>query len=184
MEPHRPSGGATKALVTSDRRLFHFSSKAQFNDWAKLNASLPQKYHGNVRQLLGFDPLPPGREQKRSAHDNFLLEDTTWMYHEDCAVAVPLFGSQHEKYMQLQQHGTLKMSLATFKIRLQQAGTMSKCGWWCGPEPASVATLEDGNSLFNIPSLLGRTSAEASVATQLPAVRSPACMPHAALRCS
>ena len=125
---------------------------------------LLQKHHGNVRQLLGFDSLPPDRDNKGGAHDHYLLEDTTWMYHRDSSVVVPLFGSQNAKFKQLQQHGTLQMGLSSFKQRLLNPGTTSKCGWWSGKEPASVASLPDGSSLFNLPS----DTAAPATAPQLP----------------
>jgi len=153
-----------KTLVTKARTIYRFSGKAHFNAWAKSRPDLPQKHHGNVRQLLGYDPLPPDRDRKGGAHDYFLLEDTTWMYHRDSRVGVPLFGSQSEKIKQLQKRATLQMGLSSFKTRLLNPGTVSKCGWWSGDEPASVASLADGSSLFN---LLSDAAAPAS-APQLP----------------
>ena len=152
-----------KTLVTKARTIYRFTGKSHFNAWADAYPALLQKHRGNVRQLLGYDPLPSDRDTKGGAHDYFLLEDTTWMYHRDSRVVLPLFGSQSEKFKQLQRRATLQMGLSSFKTRLLNPGTVSKCGWWSGKEPASVARLADGCSLFNLPS-----DAAAAGAPQLP----------------
>jgi hypothetical protein len=149
----------TRALVTPDKRVVRFRSRAEFDTWADGDGHVLQKHRGNIRQLLGYDPLPSDREKKHEAHGHFLLTDTTWMFHDNFSVAVPLFGSDGQKLSQLAKLATLKMKIATFRTRVANPGTRSKCGWWCGSEPPAVQNLPDGTSLFNLPASAADTAA-------------------------
>ena len=51
------------------------------------------------------------------------------MFHDDFSVAIPLFGSDGQKLSQLAKLATLKMKIATFRTRVANPGTRSKCGW-------------------------------------------------------
>ena len=157
-------------LVTPEGRAHRIENKAQLDVFAAGRPDIDGKHKGNISQLLGFDIVGSDRLGKHEASGYFCLEDifTTWMYHADVAVGIPLFGSAPQRFTQLQERASIRFSLATFKRIAAAPGKRSEDGWWCGsPPPAVVAGLPDGASIYDIPKAAtertGRPAAQAEV---------------------
>jgi len=142
-------------LVTPapERARHSFASREQLSTWLD-GRDLNSTSRGNIRQMLGEDPLPPGRNAKHEVEDYFLLHEASWMYHHDVSVAVPLFGLAPAKLSQWKRHlhgdSIGSMSMSTFK-RLLQSGKRSPTGWWCGSSPPALEEVVDGQSVLNLP---------------------------------
>lgn len=141
-------------LVTHDRTVQRFDDRVALDTF--MNArGIDSKSQGNLRQLCRFNEIPKDRTKKREVKGFTLLEDTSWFYHRDVAVAVPLFGSQAEQYGALvNEYGInkSKLSLSTFQrmLRDKEPSRIVE-GWQRRSAPAAVATLADGASLLNLP---------------------------------
>ena len=142
---------STLITPAPERALWHFPDKEALKEWA-WDRSMHWKLRENLSQLLGFDDI--GSSGARTGHereDYFLLQDITWMYHEKQRDVIPLFGTGPKKYQQLTQRVTnIGFKLRKFQKMLASKGTRSDDGWWVGEQPAAVASLPNGSSVFGI----------------------------------
>ena len=92
--------------MTPERTVHAIPDRAALAHFVQIR-KLGGKLHGNLRQLLGFDSVGPGRKQRREAgvkgleNKYYRFEDVTWFYNADVSTAVPLFGSHREKHSTL-----------------------------------------------------------------------------------
>ena len=84
-----------RMLVTPERIVHTIPDRAALADLVQSH-KLGWKLHGNLRQLLGFDKVGAGRQQRREADGTgienmyYRFEDVTWFYHADVSTALPL----------------------------------------------------------------------------------------------
>ena len=79
-------------LVSPELRVYTVSDREALGELVA-ELRLDKTLAGNLRQLLGFKPVGPGRQARQVAEDWQLLESVRWLRHLESGKLVPVVGS-------------------------------------------------------------------------------------------
>jgi len=80
-------------LVSPELRVYTVSDREALGELVA-ELRLDKTLAGNLRQLLGFKPVGPGRQARQVAEDwQLLLESVRWLRHLESGKLVPVVGS-------------------------------------------------------------------------------------------
>ena len=159
-------------LVPPDRTLWHISSPGDLKAYIDAK-KLDPKLAGNLRQLLGYDPVGADRRCRHEAGKHFLLANASWMYDVGGSRVVPLFGSTPKKLDEFKLRCAPTMMVSRTFQRMLDDGK-PRDGWRCGPPPLAVHLVPDGGFIdisTPVPDL--RTARCVTTAPPVPVVHVP-----------
>ena len=135
-------------LVSPELRVYTVSDREALGELVA-ELRLDKTLAGNLRQLLGFKPVGPGRQARQVAEDWQLLESVRWLRHLESGKLVPVVGSLTHKQHTLLAHLEKPCSLDQLK-NLLHGRTLQMQGWQCVDAPADAWQLPHGASLMHL----------------------------------
>ena len=134
-------------LVSPELRVYTVSDREALGELVA-ELRLDKTLAGNLRQLLGFKPVGPGRQARQMAEDWQKLESVRWLRHVDTSELVPVIGS----FVHIQRilaHLGLHFNPPSLK-NLFNRRLKALRGWVRVETPDAAWRLPHGTSLFHL----------------------------------